>query len=144
VRDGRNVNHDLFNVRGIIVTCVELAPMSERHSGNVESLVLCPFPVTIDRTLATSAGMPRLYIGHDADGRSCLLAQIGGCWVWALSSDLAIRCLLAGTATPDALFRHSLTGTIESIGVDENGRLVESTRLCGDVGEDEYRFAGRG
>jgi DNA-binding transcriptional regulator/RsmH inhibitor MraZ len=54
----------------------------------------------------------------------------------ALSSDLAIQCLLAGTAKPDALFQHSLTGTVETVDVDASGRMVVSTRLCRDVIED--------
>jgi hypothetical protein len=54
---------------------------------------------------------------------------------------VAIRCLLAGVASPDDLFRHSSTGTIETIRVDAGGRRSESTRLCRDVGDDEYNFA---
>jgi hypothetical protein len=54
---------------------------------------------------------------------------------------VAIRCLLAGVASPDDLFRHSLTGTIETIRVDASGRLSESTRLCGDVADDDCQFA---
>ena len=125
------------------MTCVELAQISDRRFDKAD---LCPFPVTIDRTLPTSVGMPRLYVGHSDDGRQCLLAQTAegtdACgWVCAAASDVAIRCLLAGVASPDDLFRHSLTGTIETIRVDASGRLFESTRLCGDVAHDDCQFA---
>ena len=124
------------------MTCVELAHISDRHFDKADR---CPFPVTIDRTLPTSVGMPRLYVGHSDDGRQCLLAQTAegtdACgWVCAPASDVAIRCLLAGVASPNDLFRHSLTGTIETIRVDASGRLSESTRLCCDVGDDDYQF----
>ena len=46
------------------MTCVELAPISDRNFLEADN---CPFPVTIDRTLATSVGMPRLYVGHSDD-----------------------------------------------------------------------------
>ena len=128
--------------RGTVMTCVELAHISDRQFDKAD---LCPFPVSIDRTLPTSVGMPRLYVGHSDDGRQCLLAQIAegtdACgWVCAPASDVAIRCLLAGVASPHDLFRHSLTGTIETIRVDASGRLSESTRLCCDVGDDDYQF----
>jgi hypothetical protein len=54
---------------------------------------------------------------------------------------VAIGCLLAGVASPGDLFRHSLTGTIETIRVDASGGLSESTRLCRDVGDNEYQLA---
>src|ERR1700704_3555824 len=125
------------------MTCVELAPISDRNFLEADK---CPFPVTIDRTLASSVGMPRLYVGHSDDGRPCLLGRTAegtdACrWVCAPSSDVAIRCLLAGVASPGDLFRHSLTGTIETIRVEASGRRSESTRLCRDVGDDEYQLA---
>jgi hypothetical protein len=125
------------------MTCTEQAPIPDRYFDEAN---LCPFPVTIEQALTASMRMPRLCVGHNDDGQACLLAQTaeaeGACrWVCAPSSDVAIQCLLAGGASPDDLFRHSLTGTIETIRVDFTGRLFESTRLCRDVGDDEYRFA---
>jgi hypothetical protein len=120
------------------MTCLELEPISDR---SFEEADVCPFPVTIDQALTTSSGMARLYVGHSEDGQSCLLAKTAdACWVCAPSSDMAIRCLLAGVASPEDLFRHSFTGTIETIRVDLSGRPLESTRLCRDLGADEFRF----
>jgi hypothetical protein len=125
------------------MTCTELAPIPDRY---FEVADHCPFPVTMDQALTPSVRMPRLCVGHNEDGQACLLAQTAEAegvysWVCAPSSDVAIQCLLAGVASPDDLFRHSATGTIETIRVDLAGRLLESTRLCRDVGDDEYRFA---
>jgi hypothetical protein len=51
----------------------------------------------------------------------------------AQASDVAIGCLLAGLAAPADLFRHSFTGTIETIRIDLTGTRCESTQLCRDL-----------
>jgi hypothetical protein len=137
------------------MTCLELLPVSDRLyvtqqlidgcadlGRDITSMGnRCPFPVILDQILSTSVDVPSLYIGHSDDGRRCLVAHLAVgtdvCrWLYAEASDLAIGRLLAGRASPDDLFRHSLTGSIEIVDMDVRGRPSESTRLCHDLGDD--------
>jgi hypothetical protein len=105
-----------------------------------------PLPFNIDEVLVWQAGAPGLFVGRAHDGRPWLVAQVAARardrrWLCAPASDRAIACLFSGRAAPGDLFRHSVTGTIDDIMVDAQGRVYERTRLCSDVNRSEIPFA---
>jgi hypothetical protein len=102
--------------------------------------------VKVDEVLDGRIGCPWLFAGHSPDGGRWLVALDNEGddalhWLCAPASDLAIRCLRSGSAQPADLFRHSRTGTVEIITIGVDGRMVESTRLCAELGDDELPAA---
>jgi hypothetical protein len=98
--------------------------------------------VTVDEVLDGRIGCPWLFAGHSPDGWRWLVAldhegDHALRWLCAPASDLAIGCLRSGRAQPADLFRHSRTGTVEIITIGVDGGMVESIRLCAELGDHE-------
>jgi hypothetical protein len=99
-------------------------------------------PVNVDEVLDGRTGSPWLFAGHSSDGGRWLVAfdnegDHAPRWLCAPASDVAIGCVRSGRAQPADLFRHSRTGTVEIITIGIDGRMVESIRLCAELGDDE-------
>jgi hypothetical protein len=102
--------------------------------------------VKVDEVIDGRIGCPWLFAGHSPDGGRWLVAldhkgDDALRWLCAPASDLAIRCLRSGRAQPADLFRHSRTGTVEIITIGVDGQMVESIRLCAELGDDELPAA---
>jgi hypothetical protein len=98
--------------------------------------------VKVDEVIDGRIGCPWLFAGHSPDGGRWLVAldhegDDALRWLCAPASDLAIRCLRSGRAQPADLFRHSRTGTVEIITIGVDGRILESVRLCAELGDGE-------
>jgi hypothetical protein len=105
-------------------------------------------PFAADQVIVSWLGVPRLFAGHGPEGWRWLVAQIAESpgarrWLCAPASAKAIDCALSGRAAPADLFRHSATGSVEDITITSDGRSFESTRLCGELSDQELHSASR-
>jgi hypothetical protein len=83
---------------------------------------------------------PALCEAHDEAGAHWLIVQVDEdqdhpAWLCAPVSRQAIRAVLDGRASPDDVLRHSATGTVELVSVDEGRAVPDRCLLCSEVGE---------
>ena len=107
----------------------------------------CLLPCAVDSVIVGWKGVPRLFAGRGPQGQRWLVVQIAESpdarrWLCAPASDRAISCVLSGRAQPVDLFRHSATGSVEDVTITSDGKVFESTRLCGELSENEVDGGG--
>jgi hypothetical protein len=82
---------------------------------------------------------PYLCSARDASGRRWLIVQIDDdpdrqAWLCAQVSPLALAAVVNGQAAPMDAVRHSLTGTVELVTVQNGRALPDRCLLCAEVG----------
>jgi hypothetical protein len=91
--------------------------------------------------VVTREEWPTLCRARDFVGDRWLIVQIDDdlrhqAWLCAPVSERALRTVLEGRASPFDVLRHSATGTVELVAVD-NGRAVpDRCLLCSKVGQE--------
>jgi hypothetical protein len=90
--------------------------------------------------VVTRSDWPTICQARDASGIRWLIVQVGEAaknpaWLCAPVSERAIKAVLQGRASPIDAVRHSATGTVELVALD-NGRAVpDRCVLCSQVNE---------
>jgi len=88
--------------------------------------------VRIDTVLARCDDGPSLFVGHDPDGKSWVVAAHRPApdgrpvWLCARASRKAIACLLAGRTDPASLIRHPYDGTVTVVSSGDDRTLLAS------------------
>lgn len=90
---------------------------------------------------------PALCEAHDRAGTHWLIVQVEKdqdhpAWLCAPVSPRAIRAVMDGQASPDDVLRHSATGTVELVAVDQGRAVPDRCLLCSEVGEQLSSRAG--
>jgi hypothetical protein len=96
--------------------------------------------LTVETILAAEKG-PRLFTASDSRGAGWLVAQVGYeeshlAWLCAPVSERAAHAVAGGGADPRDAFRHSLTGMVELVTIDEGRATPDQCLLCGDLPDD--------
>jgi hypothetical protein len=104
------------------------------------------FGVEIDEIVECHDGHS-VFTGHDQAGHHYLAAVVPSTptvtrWIFAPISRLALRCVLTGRAEVRDAFRHTLTGCVELVSVDREGRITESIQLCPDLSDELLPIQG--
>jgi hypothetical protein len=107
---------------------------------------LASLDIEIDEILDWHDG-PSLFIGHDRAWRHYVAVQVGSGtthrrWLCAAISRRALRCVLTGRADLRDALRHTPTGYVDVLTIDQWGRVVESQQLCGDLSDDALPAGG--
>jgi hypothetical protein len=82
---------------------------------------------------------PHLCSARDASGRRWLIVQIDDeptrlAWLCAQVSERALAAVVNGRAAPMDAVRHSLTGTVELVTIQDGRALPDRCLLCAEVG----------
>ncbi len=92
-------------------------------------------------TIIDGDGGPRLFTGRDVDGIAWVIAQVADepshqSWLCAPVSDRAASVIVDRAADPRDAIRHSLTGTVELVTIEQGLATPDRCLLCSDVPED--------
>jgi hypothetical protein len=83
---------------------------------------------------------PALCEAHDEAGAHWLIVQVDAnqdhpAWLCAPVSQRAIRAVLDGLASPQDVLRHSATGTVELVAVEQGRAVPDRCLLCSELAE---------
>jgi hypothetical protein len=89
--------------------------------------------------ILSRAAWPALCSARDVSGRPWLVVQICDgpdclAWLCAQVSPRALAAVVEGRAAPMDAVRHSLTGTVELVTVQDGRALPDRCLLCAEVG----------